>query len=780
MSVKSAQFTTFAIPDSNKQTTHLGGTFKKFLFHWPLFAVGLLLSTGLLYGYLKFVNPVYEVKATLLIQDEKKTATQQSPLREIDLLGSSKLIENEVEVFKSKQLISNVVSDLKLNIAYLNEDGLQHNELYNESPVNIVQTDSSTELFSSTIDIVIKDNASFWLMLPDGEKKEYLFNQNIGNWKLITTENIDNYLGATIKINIENPETTALFYQKAINVSIPNKLSTAVVLTLEDEIPQKGKDVLNALLSNYNSSASQAKIRQAESTLSFLNQRIDSLTRELSQAEKGIETYKSERGLTDISNIAKISLENMQANDARLNEVNVQLNVINGIEKYINAAQNTGEIPTTFGITDLGLSNLIDKLADLQLQRDRLLATTPETNPKFEGINRQVATMKSAIKASVLNIRASLLNTRQELQGFNSGFKSSIKSIPTQEREYVSIKRQQVIKENLYTYLLQKREEVSVNYATILEEDRIIDQAYIGPAKTPNKAVAMASALLSGILLPAAMIYRRTSGKITDIQEIKDAVEIPVISELSFGADKNYMTPNAATTVIGEQFRSLRSRLFYIYGEKKHGRTTLVTSGLPGEGKSFVSSHLSTTLAYSGRKTVILEMDLRKPKIAQAFNIQNDHPGISDFLTGDVILSEIIQNSGLSEDLDIVSSGSGTSIPTELLESPKLAELIGTLQDIYDDIIIDSPPIRLVSDALILSRMTDMTLYIIRQGETEKSELIFIDELAKKNLLSDMHIVFNGIRRIKYGYGNDYSKYNYLEQEKKTTASIFSNLSERF
>jgi capsular exopolysaccharide synthesis family protein len=780
MSVKSAQFTTFAIPESNKQTSHLGGIFKKYSYHWPLFAVGMLISMALLYGYLKVVNPIYEVKAALLIQDEKKTSNQQSPLRELDLMNSSKLIENEIEVFKSKQLISKVVSGLQLNVNYLQKNGLFYHDLYNESPVKIIQNNPARETNELTIDIIIKDQKSYYIISPEGEKKEHAFNENVGDWKLDTTKNINDFKGANIRIKIANPEMVALYYQKAINVSIPNKLSTAVVLSLEDQVSQRGKDVLNNLLSSYNSLASEAKIRQAESTLSFLNQRIDSLTRELSQAEKGIEHYKSERGLTDISNNARISLENMQANDARLNEVNVQLNVINGIESYINSAQNTGQVPTTFGISDLGLSNLIDKLSDLQLQRDRLLATTPETNPKFDGINRQVATTKSAIKASVNNIKASLLTTRQKLQAYNSGFKSSIKTIPTQEREYVSIKRQQVIKENLYTYLLQKREEVSVNYATILEEDRVIDQAYAGPAKKPNKAIAIAAAFMLGLLVPGAVIYRRTSGKITDVQDIKDSLKIPVISELSYSTDRDYLAANAVTTVTGEQFRSLRSRLFYIYGEKKHGRTTLVTSSLPGEGKSFVSSHLSTTLACSGRKTIILEMDLRKPKIAEAFNIKNDHPGISDFLMGSVILGETIQNSGISEDLDIISSGREINNPTELLEGPKLGELISMLRDLYDDIIIDSPPIRLVSDALILSRMADMTLYIIRQGETEKSELVFIDELANKNLLSDMHIVFNGIRRIKYGYGYDYSRYNYLTQEKKSAVSIFSNFSERF
>ena len=565
-------------------------------------------------------------------------------------------------------------------------------------------------------------------------------------------------------------------------MSLSNKLATTVVLSLDDAVPQRGKDILNRLIFNYNLAGILEKNRKTKSTLDFLDQRLATLSGELTGAEKGIENFKSSQGLTDISSDSKISLENMQANDTQLNEVNVKLSVIEGIERYINSSQNSGKAPATLGITDPALTSLIEKLAQLQLQRDQLLATTPETNPDFEPINRQIATTRAAIKENVKNIKSSLVNTKQKLQTFNSGFESSIKNIPTQERQYVSLKRQQAIKESLYTYLLQKREEVSVNYASTLTNDRIVDHAYAGPAKS-KKSIAFAVALVLGIGLPAGLIYGRNSftNKITTLQEIKDAIEIPVIAELPFEATQNPIVINNSATAISEQFRTLRTKMHYLFGEKEHGRVTLLTSSVPGEGKSFVSGNLALALAYSDRKTVLLELDLRKPQLTKNFNLPQNHPGLTDYITGKANLPAIIQASGIEPNLDLISSGTLVNNPSELLERKQLKELILNLRNIYDDIIIDSPPVHLVPDAMILSHLTDLTFYMIRQGFTEKTELNFIKELNDQKQLNNISLIFNGIQRIKYGYGYKYNdKYYDLEKKNKSHRSLFSDFSNRF
>ncbi|MCF2504676.1 polysaccharide biosynthesis tyrosine autokinase [Dyadobacter sp. CY107] len=787
MSTQQIPFTAFPVPDKKNQALEIANTVKRYLYHWPLFVIGLSIAAGLLFLHIKRTRPVYSVKATILIQDEKKTPNQASPLREIDLISSSKLIENEIEILKSKKLISQLIKDLKLDVVYKIKEGLVSRDLYGISPVKLTLLSPSGDYTNAGVSIKIKDDKSFYLVIDDENQKELSFKDTLqnsfGSWKLEPTKSVSQYSGDLININIADPEALALAYQNGIGISLSNKLSTALVLSIDDEVPQRGKDIINNLIYNYNLAGKTGKIQQTKNTLDFLDQRIASLAGELTQAEKGIEGYKSSRGMTDLSADSKISLENMQVSDARLNEVNVQLSVIESIERYINASKNSSEVPTTFGITEPGLSNLIEKLSELQLQRDRLLATTPETNPDFDPINRQIYTTKAAIKENVSNIKKSLLSTKSKLQSINSEFKSSIKSIPTQEREYVSIKRQQATKENLYTYLLQKREEASVSYATSLTDDHVIDQAYAGPAKNSQRMLAFAAALLLGLGLPAGLIYVRgmLSSKITTREDITDNLKTPIIVELPLEQGKNAIAINhTSQTVVSEQFRALRIKLYYLFGKKEYGRVTLVTSSVPGEGKSFVSSNLGRTLAYSGRKTIILELDMRKPKIAEIFGISKELPGISEYLNGHAEQSEIIQHAANEPGLHFITSGQLVANPSELLEKKLLVDLIESLKYIYDDIIIDSPPIHLVPDAMILSRVSDITLYMIRQGFTQKSELEFIKELDKQKQLTNINIIFNGIQRVKYGYGYDYDTNYYMQKKSAPLSFMFSDFLGRF
>ncbi|MCE7066585.1 tyrosine-protein kinase family protein [Dyadobacter sp. CY326] len=787
MNTQQIPFTAFPLPGKKNQAVLITDVIKRYLYHWPLFAIGLLIAAALLFLYVKKTRPVYDVKATILIQDEKKTPTQNSPLREIDVISSSKLIENEIEILKSKKLLAKLVTDLNLGIIYKQKEGFVSRDLYGISPLKLTLIKASGDYTNAQVSIKIKDDKSFFIVSPDDTEKEMFFKDqfvdSFGSWKLEPTAALSKFKGALINIIIADPEQLTLAYQSAIGIGLSNKLSTALVLSIEDEVPQRGKDILNNLIYNYNLAGKTGKIQQTKNTLDFLDQRIASLAGELTQAEKGIEGYKSSRGMTDLTADSQINLENMQASDVKLNEVNVQLSVIEGIESYINSPRSAAETPTTFGITEPGLSRLVDKLAELQLQRDKLLATTPETNPDFDPINRQIASTKLAIKENVSNIKKSLLSTRMKLESINSRVKSSIRNLPTQEREYVSIKRQQATKENLYTYLLQKREEASVSYASSLANDQIIDQAYSGPAKNSKRALAFAAALILGLGLPAGLIYVRNmmSSKIMTREDITDTLKTPILLELPYDQAKSTIVIGQnIQTAVSEQFRALRIKLYHLFAKKEYGRVTLVTSSVPGEGKSFVSSNLSVALAYSGRKTIVLELDMRKPKIAEVFGLPKSHLGISEFLNGHIALNEIIQQSTVEPSLHFITSGQIVDNPSELLEKKALSELIESLRVMYDDIIIDSPPIHLVPDAMILSRVSDLTLYMIRQGFTQKSELDFIKELDIQKQLTNINIIFNGIQKAKYGYGYEYDTNYYMQKKTKPLDFMFSDFGSRF
>lgn len=763
----------------------------RYIYHWPLFLLGLIIAFAAAFTYINLVNPVYELNATILVKDEKKSPEEKSALPELDQSSSPKNAEAEIEILKSKKLISKVVDDLQLWTSYKIKEGFKTSDLYETAPFKLLVVQKNKSLNGQSIAITIKSKSSFEFANLSGQKQIAAFNQIVhgafGSWVLKPTGYLDQYIGSTINVLLSDPETVTGDYAKTIDAHLLDKLAPTIGLSVTDEVAQRGEDFLNGLITAYNEAAASEQKRTTKSTIDFIDNRLSSLTGELNSAEKQVEGYRSSQGITDINSQSKAYLESVQGNDVKLNEVNVQLNIINGIEQYVNS-NSSGSAPATIGISDPSLNNLIEKLSELQLKRTSLLATTPEQNPLFEPINKQIALTKASIKETVKGIKAALLNSKRELEAFNGKFESSIKDIPGQERQFVDMKRQQSIKENLYIYLLQKREELALSYASSFADARIVDKANVGDLKWPKKPLIFAVALLCGLGLPFMLIYFRSAfnNHIISRREIELNLASPILGELSFDENKQVLVVNNKHNLIGEQFRTLRTNLHYLHNNSKgkltalqqewrnevgineyhpfnsgNGRITLLTSSVSKEGKSFVSTNLAASLAATGRKTVILEMDLRKPKISSIFGLSKDHVGISDFLASDINVETIIQPSVKVENLDIIGAGTIQSEPSELLEGSRLVDLIQQLKNIYDDVIIDTPPLHLVTDAMIIGRVADVSLYIIRQGYTVKDEFDFINEIDQAEKLPHMNIVFNGIRNNKYGYGYNYDNSYY-------------------
>ena len=734
------------------------------LFHWPLFVLCITACLTLAYIHLKSAVPIYTVKAKLLI---KNGANSETALSERELFKSNNMLANEIEILKSRTLMKQVVSDLQLWVNYEDVGEYKTRDLYGATPIRFRLLFPTQTLNGQTIEIKIADSSSFILKQPNSEIKipfyKSLKNQ-YGTWTLETTSNLKDFIGHTIRIRLNNPESATYQYLGSVSINMSTSESTVVDLTIRDQVPERAEDILNRLIIVYNMAAVEDKNKVSESSLKFIEDRLASITGELNAVEKDVEGYKSSRGLTDISSKSQIYLDNVKTNDAKLNEVQLQLQVINEIERYINSSDNAGIAPATVGITDQVLLGLINRLMALESQKDKLLATTPEGNPIFEPINRQINSTKNSISENIKGIKSNLRVTQGQLNNFNSSFKASIREIPGQEREFISIKRQQSIKEDLYIYLLQKREEAAVSFASTVSGSRVVDPAYNIAQESVNKPYTYALAFILGLILPSGLIFARDmlNNRIVGVKEIQKIVSAPILGELSFqNSDTPLVVNNNPGTIIGEQFRALRTNLSYVHGRTNTGKVTLLTSGMSGDGKSFVACNLGMALASTGRKTVILELDFRKPAISRSFELSNK-TGISSYLIGQATIDEIIQSSGKNPNLFIIGAGPQPPNPSELLEQPAMEEVLNWLRTTFDEILIDTPPVLLVTDALILSRFSDAVLYVIRQNYTYKAQLDQLKQLHREQKLQKLNIIFNGVEKQENHYG-----YAYYNEEKK-------------
>jgi tyrosine-protein kinase Etk/Wzc len=747
----------------------------RYLRYWPAFLLSVSVSVGLAYFFVKAGVPVYTIYAKILINNEN---TGQDIKQESAQSGNTKKVDDEIEILKSRTIMEQVVKDLQLWTHYYSIENLKARDLYTSSPVKFTLVEANQGLAGQVIELVIKNRDTFMLKQAHSIST-FPFGRNIksavGVWKLEPSKNLEKFLGQTIRISLDNPEGVTEGCLSTFNAYLTAGQSSIVEMSIKETVPERGADIINRTIKAYNLASTAYKNKINHSTLNFLNDRLDSITSELNVVEKRVEHYKSSRGITDLSSESSLYLDNVKANDSKLNDVDVQLLVLNEIQAYINSPNNEGKVPATTGITDQALLSMVDQLLKLEGQKDKLLASVPERNPIFIPLNRQINSTKNAIRENIKGIKRVYLATRTQLNKYNARFESSIKKLPGQEREFITIKRQQSIKEELYIYLLQKREEAGVTNASKLLDSRVIDEAHFGAPQVHNGNFAYALSLIFGMVFPAGLLFIKDSlnNKVSDLYEIEDGVAAPILGELTFQKSQpSIAILDGSRSMFAEQFRTIRTKLHHLNGKSGEGKITLLTSGMPGEGKSMISRNLGAVMAAAGRKTVIIDADLRKPQLAQAFNLPNEI-GISNYLNGTSFIEDIIQPSMVHPQLFVVGTGSETSNPAELLERPALKDLLDWLRIYFDEIILDTPPIQLVTDALILAPFADTSLYVLRQDYTYKSQFKFINQLVREDKLKNLHLVFNGVSSGPgHGYANKYAYQYYSEDKPKRRISF--------
>ena len=740
----------------------------RFLPYWPLYVLLGIIALSGAYVYLRYVTPMYEASATLIIKDESRGGRDDSKLLEsLNLIASKKSIENEIEVLQSRSLMEKVVKALNL-YAPVSQDGkIKSGDAYMLSPIIIeAQNPDSIQEVEKVNFRYDRNNQA--VILNDIDK--YPINQFVSTpfGVLKFTPNrfhlsIANTNKNHLFFSLSNIQNTASGYLMGLKITA-NKQSAIVELTFKDAIPQRAVDIINQLITTYDRVSILEKNTLARNTLSFVDEQLNTVTQDLDSIEKRVQQYRSGSNVVDISAQGTNYLKNVSENDQKLGDVNMQLSMLSLVEKTV-ANNQIGEIlaPSTLGMNDPTLSTLLNQLQTSQAEFDKLKKTVGSNNPALVSLGDRINKLRPSILENIQNQKLGLSASKQSLNATNSNYNALLSSVPVKEKQLVEISRQHQNKSNLYQSLLQKKQEAEMSLASVVSNSRVVDKALAGKFPvSPKKKIIYLMALVGALGLGIGIIIIKDSitGKIIYRSEIEKMTSIPILGEITFEKTKSPLVIEKGTrSFVAEEYRRLRISLSFLGIDAAH-KKLLITSSISGEGKSFVAANLAVSISLTGKKVVLVDLDLNRPTQSEILNVHYEY-GVSDFLTGKKAPGEIIHKLESHDSLYFISAGTLTDNPTELLANGKVPSLIEYLGNNFDMVIIDTSPAVLVTDAYILSSLCDATLYVIRHAYTPKLLVRRLDETNEINPINNPAIIFNGLKtrgvfKNNYGYGNNY------------------------
>ena len=759
----------------------------RFLPYWPLFGLFVIIAVAAGMLYLRWATPTFEAKADLLIKDANKGSGDAQTLESLNIFTTKKIVEDEIEVLQSQTLMKQVVRDLDLYAPVWAEGRVKTHLAYSSSPIvvealgfdslykahNKVFLGKTGFRYDSTTATIRTAAGSFPLDQWIGYPGSSLLLRFSHNPRMTETDN------RSMFFTVLNPKMVTGNLVGKLSVTSTNKLSSVVTLTFGDEDPHRAEDILNQLITVYDHASIDDKNQLATNTLSFVENRLLQVRKELDSAENRLQRYKTHNGGADLSQQGSAYLQNVSSNDQKASDISMQLAVLDEVEKYVRSDNGgSGIVPSTLGIEDDGLNNLLQKLYDARSNYDKMRKTIGENNPVMLSLANEIQKIKPNILENIRIRKLSLQAGLTNLQNTNDKYAARLQGLPEKEKTLLESSRQESILNNVYSFLLQKREEAKLSYASTISDSRTIDKAEssLDPI-APKKMIILGIALLVALVIGGAIVYTREfiNTKVLFRREIETYSSVPIIAEIAAALHSSSILIPKQTrpVVLTEQFRQLRTALG-LHAKKNTNRKLLVTSSISGEGKSFISANLALSLASAGKKVVLLDFDLRNPRITAEFNPAAGS-GLTDFLTGDIEPYEIIKSTPY-DNLFICAAGEEEGDRIELSFNNRLNELFDYLDGVFDFIIIDTPPVHPVSDAYVLTEYSDISLYVVRHDFTPKAFVQLLDENNKIKPLKNLVIVFNGIKsrgifKGKYGldlgYGNDFSM-----KQRKTSSVV--------
>lgn len=751
------------------QEVDLNKLFERIFPYWPILLVCLILVGLSGWTYLRYSIPRYALKTRVVVYDQQREGgpnlfeALQMNFNDID-----KATERELANLQSKSLITDVVRELGINIQWISIGRIKNAPVFGNSPIKVwLSNPDSVKYVISDQVIYMDDIIQFAGMsfIPDSTYKTS-FGQI--KFSILDKTALEKERWA---LNIRPLSMVANEYHGKLSAKPLTKQSPIVDLQLTDELPERGLAFLDQLLDNYVEKNIEFKNRTFENSRLFIENRLALLSKELGDVEGQLEDYKSKRGIIDLSTEGKIFLEEINRVDKQKSEIEIQLEVIGKIENYVrNRNSELNSAPATLGLSDPVLIGLLEQLYEVEFQLNRLEKVSGIKNPEINVIKESEKKLKESIINSLSNLKITLNSTLSQLKGESSKLAAFLKDIPQKEKALLEISRQQQIKNNIYIFLLQKREEAALSAAAQVSTLTVIDKPELMGRQSPKPVLIYGVFLFIGLVLSSIIIWLKEfrNSKVQFKSDLEKTTGLTVMGELVLDkSSKDNMVDFTQRSMLAEQFREFRTNLGYI-PYKGECRIFLVTSSIPGEGKSFISGNLGASLALTGKKVALLEFDLRKPKLLSYLGMKRDI-GLTNYLLGMSSLDNILKPVDNVSDFYVISSGPLPPNPAELILNGKIEQLIEELKSQFDYVIIDSPPLGSVADAKLLGKYSDYSLYLVRHNYTPTTYLDLIKEVSEKAQIPQPYLVFNAVNKDKiksYGYGYGYG-YGYLHDEKR-------------
>ena len=768
--------------------------YRTIILNWYWFILSLVICGGLGASYLRYATPKYQSTAKLLIKDDDSNSKRGQSLQNMTNLGiisNSAGIDNEMEILTSHSIAEDAIRDLKLYVDYSTKGRIKDIILYRDQPLNVDIDRAHLEKLNQPVNLTITRNGTTYIVsgtysVPtDENESEGPFSLNrkftslpatIATRAGIITISSNNghslHDGQTLKVEVLSPKMASNKYVGELQVAQTSKTTSIAQLQLTDEVPQRSIDYLKQLAIVYNRQANEDKNIVALRTEKFINSRLQKINAELGKTEGQLQNYKQQNGMVELKLNAGNAVTNQNESELKLADIQTQIELFSTIAQEVeSSSRNLSQvIPSNVGLDDQSSTSLINKYNELVLERNRLLRSASENSPVVEPLTAQIRELNGNIRRAISTARQNLQIQRDALAAQVSKFNEQVAETPQQERMLTQIGRQQEVKSGLYLMLLQKREENSISLAATADKGKLIDDPQLVGKISPKSAIIMLIALLLGLAIPALVIFllQLFRYKIEGHEDVARLTKLPIIADVAIASNTakgkaDIVVHENQNNQMEEIFRSLRTNLQFMLHEGQ--KVVLFTSSTSGEGKTFTAANLSVSFGLLGKKVILVGLDIRRPRLAELFGINDHRHGITNLLVKDAPTAADVQEqilpSGVNKNLDLLMAGPIPPNPAELIARSSLEAIIKALKDKYDYIMIDTAPVGLVTDTLQIARVADASIYMCRADYTPKSNFELINALANEKKLPNMAMVLNGIdmSKKKYGYYYGYGRY---------------------